>query len=303
MRRDSNGREDGNFCPNCASSCFVEDHSRGDTICSNCGLCLPELMMAEAPDRRTFLGDAKDHNQHFRVDPFFDLAGYSTVIPETRLNRLQHRLQSCGASMQQRNLFSGFAHISAFGAMFELPKVVTDTATQMLFEFSKRIDGVNFGSDSFAVSVCYLALEKHLCVKPIREVAAVSGIDEKSLRKCLKKLRKTIPHLLVFQLGCSSEEISRIQAFVQSIVQQLQLTISVENSAIEIAKRALEDCYEEIGGKRPSTIAAACVCLSGKQLNVQVIPEGIESCAAVSTARMLRIASLIRAKSPNKMLQ
>jgi transcription initiation factor TFIIIB Brf1 subunit/transcription initiation factor TFIIB len=193
MRRDSNRREDGNFCPNCASSCFVEDHSRGDTICSNCGLCLPELMMAEAPDRRTFLGDAKDHNQHFRVDPFFDLAGYSTVIPETRLNRLQHRLQSCGASMQQRNLFSGFAHISAFGAMFELPKVVTDTATQMLFEFSKRIDGVNFGSDSFAVSVCYLALEKHLCVKPIREVAAVSGIDEKSLRKCLKKLRKTIP--------------------------------------------------------------------------------------------------------------
>jgi hypothetical protein len=145
------------------------------------------------PSRRTFLGDAKDHNQHFRVDPFFDLAGYSTVIPETRLNRLQHRLQSCGASMQQRNLFSGFAHISAFGAMFELPKVVTDTATQMLFEFSKRIDGVNFGSDSFAVSVCYLALEKHLCVKPIREVAAVSGIDEKSLRKCLKKLRKTIP--------------------------------------------------------------------------------------------------------------
>ena len=297
MRRDSNGREDGNFCPNCASSCFVEDHSRGDTICSNCGLCLPELMMAEAPDRRTFLGDAKDHNQHFRVDPFFDLAGYSTVIPERRLNRLQHRLQLCGASMQQRNLVSGFAHISAFGAMFELPKVVTDTAKQMLFEFSKRIDGVNFGSDSFALSVCYLALEKHLCGKPIREVAAVSGIEEKSLRKCLKMLRKTIPHLLVIQSGCSSAEISKIQAFVQNIVQQLQLAISVENLAMEIAKRALNERYEEFGGKRPSTIAAACVHLAGKQLNVAIEPEDIAVCAAVSTSRMMKIAQVIKVKT------
>jgi len=254
-------------------------------------------MMAEAPDRRTFLGDAKDHNQHFRVDPFFDLAGYSTVIPERRLNRLQMYVQSCGASMQQRNLVSGFAHISAFGAMFELPKVVTDTAKQMLFEFSKRIDGVNFGSDSFALSVCYLALEKHLCGKPVREVAAVSGIEEGNLRKCLKKLRKAIPQLLRVDEGLCPDEILNIQAFIQSIVQQLHLGISVESLAVDIAKQALSDHYEVIGGKRPSTIAAPCVYLAGKQLNVEMEPEDIAVCAVVSKSRLMTIASLIDGKS------
>jgi transcription initiation factor TFIIB len=296
MKCYGNGRD---ACQNCGSNSFIEDHVRGDTICSTCGLCLPELMMAEAPDRRTFFGDCKDRNQHFTVDPFFDLAGYSTIIHDRSLNRLQNRLLG-GESITQRHLVSGFDHINSFGVMLELPKVVTDSAKQILFEFSKRIGatkGVNFGSDGFALSVCYLAMGKHFCGKPIREVAAVSGIEEGNLRKCLKKLRKAIPQLLRVDEGLCSDGILNIQAFIQSIVQQLQLGIAVENSAVELAKRALSDLYEKIGGKRPSTIAAACVYLAGKQLNVEMEPEDIAVCAVVSKSRLMTIASLIDGKS------
>jgi transcription initiation factor TFIIB len=310
--------DNGDFCPNCGScsSGFLEDPVRGDTICSECGVCLPEQMMMEAPDRRTFFGDLKSRDQHFRVDPFLALAGCSTIISDRTLNRLsrvaENRLQSGGESIAQRNLVNGFGHISSFGVMFELPKVVTDTAKHLLFEFSKRsavptIDSsdekkgkrVNCGSESFVLSVCYLAMEKHLCGKPIREVAAVSGIEEENLRKCLRKLRKVIPDLLRSDERQSSDGISNIQAFIQSIVQQLQVGISVENLAVEIAQRAMADLYEELGGKRPSTIAAACVYLAGKQLNVEMDAEDIAVCAAVSKARMMTIASSIEANSPS----
>ena len=309
--------DNGDFCPNCGScsSGFLEDPVRGDTICSACGVCLPEQLMMEAPDRRTFFGDLKSRDQHFRVDPFLDLAGCSTIISDRTLNRLsrvaENRLQSGGESIAQRSLVNGFGHISSFGVMFELPKVVADTAKHLLFEFSKRSavsandsitdekkeKRVNYGSESFALSVCYLAMEKHLCGKPIREVAAVSGITEENLRKCLRKLRKVIPDLLRTDESQSSDGISNIQAFIQSIVQQLQVGISVENLAVEIAQRAMADLYKEIGGKRPSTIAAACVYLAGKQLNVEMDAEDIGACAAVSKGRMMTIASSIEAKS------
>ena len=304
----------GDVCPNCGSQSFLEDPVRGDTICSTCGVCLPEQMMMEAPDRRTFFGDLKSRDQHFRVDPFLDLAGCSTIISDRTLNRLsrvaENRLQSGGESIAQRNLFNGFGRISSFGVMFELPKVVADTAKHLLFEFSKRsavpaIDSsdekkgkrVNYGSESFALSVCYLAMEKHFCGKPIREVAAVSGIEEEILRKCLRKLRKVIPDLLRMDESQSSDGISNIQAFIESIVQQLQVGIAVENLAVEIAQRAMDDLYEELGGKRPSTIAAACVYLAGKQLDVEMDAEDIAVCVAISTARMITIADVIKVKT------
>lgn len=34
-------------CENCGGDAFVEDFIRGDTICSDCGAVLPELMMDE----------------------------------------------------------------------------------------------------------------------------------------------------------------------------------------------------------------------------------------------------------------
>ncbi len=294
-------------CPNCGSSSnfFLEDPTRGDTICSLCGLCLPERILVEAPDRRTFFGDLKDHSQHVRVDPFLDLVGCSTIIGDRTLNRLSNRL-SGGESIAQRNLMLGFGHIRSFGVMFELQKIVTDTAKHMMFEFCKRsavpsIDStqekkgkrVNCGTETFALSVCYLAMEKHFCGKPVRELVAVSGIAEEELRKCLKKLRKVIPDLL----RIDSEGIPKVQAFIQSIVQQVQLGISVEKLAVEIAQRAVDNLYEELGGKRPSTRAAACVYLAGKQLNVKVDPEDVAVCAMVSKARMMKIASLKEAKS------
>lgn len=296
---DSQGND--SFCPNCGSSSsgFFEDYVRGDTICGSCGLCLPERLME---GRLSFA----DSNHHITVDPYWDFQHSSTIIGGTggRLNRMQDRMEG-QASIAHKNLVVGFGHIRAFGAMFDLQKIVMDTAKHLLFEYFKRSSAFashsrsekkskcpNVGSESFVLSVCYCAMESHCCGKTIREITAFSDIEEQELRTCLKRLRKVIPDLLQSH---SSEENPKIQGFVRSIVQQLSLSFSVETLATEIAQQAMDALYEEIGGKRPSTIAVACVFLAAQQLGFEVDPENIALCAAVSKARMMTIASSIEA--------
>ena len=246
-------------------------------------------------DERPLVGDS---NHHVTANPYLDVHSFPTIIGG-RSNRLQ------AESIAQQNLVIGFGHIGSFGAMFDLQKIVTDTARHMLFEFSQRSRGFECDTkgkcpkialETFALSVCYCAMEKHCCGKTIRGITVLSGVEEEELRNCLRRLRKVIPDLLESH---SSEENPKIQGFVRSIVQQLELSMRVEVSAVEIAQQAMDDLYEELAGKRPSTIAAVCVFLAAQQLGIEVEAENIAACAAISRARMVTVAALMgKRKSP-----
>ncbi|TET77844.1 MAG: transcription initiation factor IIB, partial [Candidatus Heimdallarchaeota archaeon] len=48
----------GERCPNCNSEEIIDDYTRGESICSNCGLVLSKLIDT-SPEWRAFTGEEK----------------------------------------------------------------------------------------------------------------------------------------------------------------------------------------------------------------------------------------------------
>ena len=64
-------------CANCGGQQFLEDPVRGDTICADCGCCLPERLLDEALEKRNFMDSGKDHNRGSELDKYLGLAAQS----------------------------------------------------------------------------------------------------------------------------------------------------------------------------------------------------------------------------------
>jgi transcription initiation factor TFIIIB Brf1 subunit/transcription initiation factor TFIIB len=86
-------------CPNCGSGVFEEDPVRGDSICKDCGCCLPELdagkeYVAEAAKR--------------------PLATQSDIVVAAGSNKLQRTQKMVAAAVvtKERNLTDGFHNIA-----------------------------------------------------------------------------------------------------------------------------------------------------------------------------------------------
>ena len=64
-------------CPNCGGTSFLEDYTRGDSVCTDCGAVLPELMMDEQLEKRNFQDSGKDHNRGSELDKYLSFASQS----------------------------------------------------------------------------------------------------------------------------------------------------------------------------------------------------------------------------------
>jgi transcription initiation factor TFIIIB Brf1 subunit/transcription initiation factor TFIIB len=89
-------------CPNCGGEMFEEDPVRGDSICKDCGCCLPEL------------------------DAGIVAAG------SNKLQRTQKMVESAAVVTKERNLTDNFHNITQFENHFLLPRVVLDSAGDLM---------------------------------------------------------------------------------------------------------------------------------------------------------------------------
>ena len=67
-------------CSNCGSTLFVEDPVRGDSICADCGCCLPDRIQDETLEKRNFSDSgqgAKDHQRGSVLDSYLSFASQS----------------------------------------------------------------------------------------------------------------------------------------------------------------------------------------------------------------------------------
>jgi transcription initiation factor TFIIB len=282
-------------CPNCEGTNFVEDPVRGDVICHDCGVCLPDRIMDEGLEKRNFMDSGKDHNRGTELDKYLSFASQSTVIGKGtgNLQRAQNRLKPSAMSTKERNLSDGFQNLRTYETMFQLPKNVINTARDLMVEYDKKKDKTMHGarSPAFALAIVYFAMNLHKMGRTIKEVAGLSNVEEKSIRSYIKKIQKTIPTSLIAHTTASD--------FIRIIVSDIEGPLLLEQFACEIAERGtnhlcVATCIKEfLNGKRTSTLAAGAILVAAEQMkDLQVSAEDVAGCAQVSVSTALQAQKL-----------
>ncbi len=177
-------------------------------------------------------------------------------------------------STSERNLNDGFHNIRTYETMFALPRLVVNSSRDLMAEYEKKKDKTMHGarSDAFALAVVFLAMSMHGTGKTLKEVAAISKVEERDIRAHIKRIRKTIPQALA--KTTSPEE------FIRVIVSDIEAPFLLERLASEIITRAMNHacipgtCSAEfLEGKRSSTLAAGAVLLAARRAEIKGVKE------------------------------
>lgn len=283
-------------CDNCGNANWVCDPSRGETVCVDCGLVLPDRAMDEHEERisRT---DSKNHDRTQQLDAYF--ASFTKtriatkkggIVPST-VATAQKRLEARG-SLHERQLDVYFGDIRDFCTMFEFPKSVSDYARSLVVDYqkNKKIDDTR-AVDSKALAICVLMLA---CAKLSKGITLrvmlgyATDVSESDVRKVRKKLLLCLPE---------AHSATRTVDIVAHQCVLLDLDMSVESVAVAV----LQKCESLVEGKTPSCIAGCCIIIACGLLDKPIDKSDVAAAAQLVVGTLDNLCRAIR-KSYNPVL-
>jgi transcription initiation factor TFIIIB Brf1 subunit/transcription initiation factor TFIIB len=194
---------------------------------------------------------------------------------------------------KERNLADGFRNVKHFENMFMLPRIVVDTARDLLTAFNnkqeKKVHGVR--SEAFALAVVYLASNMQSVGKTIKEMSATAQVDEREIRAFIKRVQKSVPEALANK--------TTAEDFIRIIVSDIEGPMLLERFACEILPRALNHvcnvaCIGKcVEGKRTSTLAAGVVLTAAKHATIPVKSDDVSASMQIGKATAVSMMKCI----------
>ncbi|MHA1311529.1 MAG: transcription initiation factor IIB [Candidatus Helarchaeota archaeon] len=256
------------MCPECKSTELIKDRTRGDTICSNCGLVILEKEIDQGPEWRSF--DAEQEKRRRTGSPMTYTVhdkGLSTMISwdnkdsygkkispkmKSQIFRLRKwQIRSRVYSSMDRNLALAMSELDRLSSQLNIPRSIKES-TAVLYRKAteeKLIRGQSIEAMIAASLYCVCRI-RHV-PRTLDEIATRSYVHKKEIGRCyrliLKKLNLKIP------LASPVDYIARF-------TNELNLSGKTLKRANEIIKLAKE--HGLTIGKDPTGLAASCIYIS-----------------------------------------
>ncbi|MFW9920155.1 MAG: transcription initiation factor IIB family protein [Candidatus Thorarchaeota archaeon] len=253
-------------CSACSSTSMYHDDTRGEVICSNCGLVLSDRSIDMGPEWRAFTADEQNSRQ--RVGGPADWSkfdqGLTTIIGRqnvdaagrklTSTRRAQiHRLRKWQIrtkvhSSDKRNLAVAMTELHRISSQLSIPYSIRETSAVIYRKaLRKRLTRGRTILGMIAASL-YLACRVHQVPRPLEEITDQIHITRKELSLCvrliLRYLNLKIPH---------SSPID----FIHRFGTELGIPGEAKAKAIEILQLAKQERLTI--GKDPKGMAAAAI--------------------------------------------
>jgi transcription initiation factor TFIIB len=262
----STGSED--RCPECGGNNIFTDFSRGERVCMDCGLVQDDRVMDRAAEWRSFT--PQEEQKRSRVGAPLSLlrpdkgltteiggqpgdlsSGKMTASKRAKIRRLRW-VNKRARSGQERNLRKALRELSRLSSALGLPSHVQQEAATIYRKALKKNLIRGRSISSMIAASLYAACRLQKIPRTLRDIVQVSQVSEKDLSKAFRVLIEELKirrapldvNKLVFRLGSS-----------------LNLTMPTQKKAIELLERAKEKNI--MAGKNPTSMAAACLYLSG----------------------------------------
>lgn len=255
-------------CPNCGSTDIITDETRGETICSQCGLVIEDRMVDFGTEWRAYNQDEHDKRARTEVSTYSLTNDLSTYIGREnrdalgqvissekqsqffRMRRWQFRIKS--QESKDRNLLKANRELDRLCSQLEMPRTVKETAGQIYKKSFEAGMLKGYPIDSMVAAAVYAAARVRRVPRTLDEVADATQITKKRLAQLYRiivnrmnyKIPPTKPTDLLLRLGT--------ELALSNASQRMAVTIINEATAQKLTI-----------GKDPSGLAASALYLAG----------------------------------------
>ncbi len=249
-------------CPECNCTRFFEDDSRGEKVCSKCGLIIEDSMVDSSPEWRAFDSDQRTkrtragapltHTKHdkgmtteigrgrgelFKVAP----AKRSQYI---RLAKWQKRL----VESKDRNLSFALSELQRLVSFLGLPRPVHEEVAK---KYEQAVDrGLVRGRsmESVIAALLYAVCRELESPRTLEEIAEASGVERREIGRTYRYISR---ELNIRILPAPPQD------YIPRFASMLGLSDPVQAKAIRILIDAKKN--EATSGKGPTGVAAAAL--------------------------------------------
>ncbi|MFW9812354.1 MAG: transcription initiation factor IIB [Candidatus Thorarchaeota archaeon] len=257
-------------CTGCGNSLFTRDYSRGEYICTTCGLVFSGRTVDRGPEWRAFNAEERDARARVGSPATYTIAdkGLSTMIDwrnkdasgraiksNTRAAIYRMRkwhIRSRLHGSQIRNLSVAMSEMDRVSSQLGIPRDVKETAALMYRKAltKKLVRGRSI--EAVVAASIYLACRIHRIPRRLDEVAVETNLDRKQIGQAVRLIVTRVN--IKVPLPSAKNLIPRLSS-------DLLLEGRTVKKATEIVKRA-EERFITIG-KDPGGIAGAAIYIAG----------------------------------------
>lgn len=292
-------------CVSCGESNgdFEIDYGNGFVICRACGTVQPERVIDEGKEWREFLtedgGNGNERNRAEKVDEEFHSLGTEISITNYGSNTLSATAKSLAkyskmavsseTSRSEHNLKESYARINELCEQLQLTDLVKQDAKHIIREFEgrKNRQTKRYKKDAFMVAVLLLACKHIHCPRTLKNMARITQIEEKDIKKFYKILLRD-PVLVHLKSGRSI--LNETQELVEVFCNKLKIPYSIVKDAKMIASQSIT----VLEGKKPASIAAASILYVIKRENLNPSQADIAHIAGVSPNTIRNVFNELR---------
>jgi len=249
-------------CPECGTSHFFEDESRGETVCAKCGLVLEDLKIDTSPEWRAF--DDEQRSKRTRAGAPLTFTkhdkgltteigrGKGEIFRVTPAKRAQyHRLtiwQKRLVESKDRNLSFALSELQRLVSFLGLPKSVHEEVAK---KYEQAVDrGLVRGRsmESVIASLLYAVTREMGTPRTLEEIAEASGVERREIGRTYRYIAREL-HVRILP--------APPQDYVPRFASMLGLSDKVQARAIQFLREAKKN--EVTSGKGPTGVAAAAL--------------------------------------------
>eukprot|EP00301_Raphidiophrys_heterophryoidea_P005079 c12168_g1_i3.p1 GENE.c12168_g1_i3~~c12168_g1_i3.p1 ORF type:complete len:301 (+),score=96.90 c12168_g1_i3:651-1553(+) len=251
-------------CEECGGIDFVDDATRGDTICTECGVVLRDPFISYDQEWRTFANDDGGDNKARAVstDPLLESQSTFLQLPASNTGSSMGTLrQKSYRSQQDKNmveLIHGIDRVCEGGSVLEaLRDRAKEVAKKML---DMKIRG--HSNDVMVATALFIACRTEDASRSMKEICEMANVQMNEFTRCFKVARKGFEG--------SIGTVNPIQLIPRIANDIKQDNVKFRNACIKV----VELLNNEQQGKAPTTIAAASVYLVTSRLGLKNITLG-----------------------------
>jgi transcription initiation factor TFIIB len=265
----------GRTCPECGGVQFVEDISRGELVCTKCGLVLQEDMIDTGQEWRAFDSEQMarrarsgapltftKHDKGMTTEMGKGLGELYKVPAKKRaqyyrLTKWHKRL----IKSKDRNLSFALSELQRIISFLNLSKSIHEKIARY---YAEAVDkGLVRGRsiESVVAALSYAVSRQFGSPRTLDEISEASGVDKREIGRTYRYIARELKIRIL-----PANPIT----FIPRFCSMLGLSDKVQAKAIQILKKAKK--YGAISGKGPTGVAAAAIyvaCVLGGEKRTQ----------------------------------
>ena len=255
-------RKTGLKCPECGSTNIMEDFTRGELICMNCGMVIKQDVIDTSQEWRAF--DSEQMTRRARAGAPLTFTkhdkGLTTEIGKgvgelykvpVRKRAQYYRLTKWHKRLiksKDRNLSFALSELQRIVSFLNLPKSVHERIGRYYADAVEKGLVRGRSIESVIAALTYAVARELGTPRTLDEIAEASGVDKREIGRTYRYIAR--------ELGIRILPADPI-AFVPRFCSMLGLSDKVQAKAIQILKKAKKK--DVISGKGPTGVAAAAI--------------------------------------------